>query len=150
MKKMYITTPIYYVNDEPHIGHAYTTILADVINRYYKSIGYKTFFLTGTDEHGLKVQQAAVKNNVTPQQHVDKHVIAFKNIWKKLNIDHDFFIRTTDANHQNKVKFALQTLFDKGEIYLDEYEGLYSISEERFITQKEADEGDFREIKKIK
>lgn len=150
MKKMYITTPIYYVNDEPHIGHAYTTILADVINRYYKSIGYKTFFLTGTDEHGLKVQQAAVKNNVTPQQHVDKHVIAFKNIWEKLNIDHDFFIRTTDANHQNKVKFALQTLFDKGEIYLDEYEGLYSISEERFITQKEADEGDFREIKKIK
>ena len=97
MKKMYITTPIYYVNDEPHIGHAYTTILADVINRYYKSIGYKTFFLTGTDEHGLKVQQAAVKNNVTPQQHVDKHVIAFKNIWEKLNIDHDFFIRTTDA-----------------------------------------------------
>ena len=87
---------------------------------------------------------------MTPQQHVDKHVIAFKNIWEKLNIDHDFFIRTTDANHQNKVKFALQTLFDKGEIYLDEYEGLYSISEERFITQKEADEGDFREIKKIK
>ena len=73
---------------------------------------------------------------MTPQQHVDKHVIAFKNIWEKLNIDHDFFIRTTDANHQNKVKFALQTLFDKGEIYLDEYEGLYSISEERFITQR--------------
>ena len=150
MTKKYITTPIYYVNDEPHIGHAYTTILADVMNRYYKSIGYNTFFLTGTDEHGLKVQQAAQKKNVDPQNHVDKHVAAFKNIWKKLNINYDYFIRTTDKSHQDKVKYALQTLYDKGEIYLDEYEGLYSISEERFITQKEADEGDFREIKKIK
>jgi len=150
MKKFYITTPIYYVNDEPHIGHAYTTILADVINRYYKGIGYHTFFLTGTDEHGLKVQQAAQKNKISPQIHVNKHVEAFQKIWKKLNIEYDYFIRTTDANHIKKVQYALQYLYDKGEIYLDEYEGLYSVSEERFITQKEADEGDFREIKKIK
>tara|TARA_B110000263_G_scaffold56095_1_gene47602 strand:- start:220 stop:1725 length:1506 start_codon:yes stop_codon:yes gene_type:complete len=150
MKKFYITTPIYYVNDEPHIGHAYTTILADVINRYYKGIGYKTFFLTGTDEHGLKVQQAAQKNKRTPQNHVNQHVEAFQNIWKKLNIEYDYFIRTTDTQHIQKVQYALKYLYDKGEIYLDEYEGLYSVSEERFITQKEADEGNFREIKKIK
>lgn len=150
MKKFYITTPIYYVNDEPHIGHAYTTILADVINRYYKSIGYSTFFLTGTDEHGLKVQQAAQNNNISPQKHVDKHVKVFQKVWKKLNIKYDYFVRTTELQHIKKVQYALQLLFDNGEIYLDEYEGLYSISEERFITQKEADEGDFREVKKIK
>jgi len=150
MKKFYITTPIYYVNDEPHIGHAYTTILADVINRYYKGIGYKTFFLTGTDEHGLKVQQAAQKNKKTPQNHVDQHVEAFQKIWKKLNIKYDYFIRTTDTQHIKKVQYALKYLYDKGEIYLDEYEGLYAVAEERFITQKEADEGNFREIKKIK
>ena len=150
MKKFYITTPIYYVNDEPHIGHAYTTILADVINRYYKANGYNTFFLTGTDEHGLKVQQAAQKNKTLPQNHVDKHVKTFKKVWGNLNIEYDYFMRTTDSQHIQKVQYALQTLFDKKEIYLDEYEGLYSVSEERFITQKEADEGDFREIKKIK
>ena len=150
MKKIYITTPLYYVNDEPHIGHAYTTILADVINRYYKLIGYNTFFLTGTDEHGLKVQQAAFKNNQSPQKHVDMYVEKFKKIWNKLNIKYDYFIRTTDKQHTQKVQQVLQFLYDKGEIYLDEYEGLYSISEERFVTEKEAEEGNFREIKTIK
>ena len=87
MNKLYITTPLYYVNYEPHIGHAYTTILADVINRYYKSIGYETFMLTGTDEHGLKVQQAAIKNNVSPKKHVDDYVMRFKKIWSKLHIE---------------------------------------------------------------
>ena len=125
MKKKYITTPLYYVNDEPHIGHAYTTILADVINRYYKLIGYQTFFLTGTDEHGLKVQQAAFKNNQTPQTHVDIYVKKFKKIWRKLNIKYDYFIRTTDKQHIQQVQHVLQFLYDKGEIYLDEYEGLY-------------------------
>ena len=150
MNKFYITTPLYYVNDEPHIGHAYTTILADVINRYNKSIGYDTFLLTGTDEHGLKVQQAANKNNVSPQNHVNDYVTRFKKTWKKLNIKYDYFIRTTDKNHIQKVQLILQKLYDKGDIYLDEYEGLYSISEERFITEKEAEEGNYREIKKIK
>ena len=150
MKKKYITTPLYYVNDEPHIGHAYTTILADVINRYYKLIGYNTFFLTGTDEHGLKVQQAAFKNNQSPQKHVDMYVEKFKKIWNKLNIKYDYFIRTTDKQHIQQVQHVLQFLYDKGEIYLDEYEGLYSISEERFVTEKEAEEGNFREIKTIK
>ena len=150
MNKLYITTPLYYVNDEPHIGHAYTTILADVINRYYKSIGYETFMLTGTDEHGLKVQQAAIKNNVSPQKHVDDYVIRFKKIWSKLHIEYDCFIRTTDSKHIQKVKEVLNKLYDQGDIYLDEYEGLYSVSEERFITEKEAEEGNYREIKKIK
>jgi len=150
MKKIYITTPLYYVNDEPHIGHAYTTILADVISRYYKLIGYKTFFLTGTDEHGLKVQQAAIENNESPKTHVDKYVKKFKHIWGKLNIQYDYFIRTTDSQHIKQVQYVLNFLFDKGEIYLDEYEGFYSISEERFITEKEAEEGNYREVKKIK
>jgi methionyl-tRNA synthetase len=150
MNKFYITTPLYYVNDEPHIGHAYTTILADVINRYYQSIDYDTFFLTGTDEHGQKVQEAAKKNNVTPKEHVDKFVKRFQQTWKSLDIKYNDFIRTTEKRHTNKVQEILNDLYSKGEIYKNEYEGLYSVSEERFITEKEAEEGNFREIKKLK
>ena len=150
MDTFYITTPLYYVNDEPHIGHAYTTILADVIARYYKSKGYNTFFLTGTDEHGQKVQEAAKKNNVTPKDHVDKFVDRFKDTWKKLDIKYDDFIRTTETRHTKQVQFVLNYLFTKGEIYQKEYTGLYSVSEERFITEKEAEEGGYREIKKLK
>jgi len=150
MNKFYITTPLYYVNDEPHIGTAYTTILADVINRYYQSIGYDTFFLTGTDEHGQKVQEAAKKNNVLPKEHVDQVVQRFKEVWANLNIEYNDFIRTTETRHTKRVQEVLNDLFKKGEIYKNEYEGLYSVSEERFITEKEAEEGDFREIKKLK
>lgn len=150
MNKFYITTPLYYVNDEPHIGTAYTTILADVINRYYQSIGYDTFFLTGTDEHGQKVQEAANKNNVLPKEHVDQVVQRFKEVWANLNIEYNDFIRTTETRHTERVQEVLNDLFKKGEIYKNEYEGLYSVSEERFITEKEAEEGDFREIKKLK
>ena len=150
MKKFYITTPLYYVNDEPHIGHAYTTILADVISRIKKIQKYDVFFLTGTDEHGQKVQEAAEKRNVSPKNHVDEYVERFKKTWDKLDIDYSYFIRTTETNHQDKVKKILCDLYEKGEIYFDEYEGLYSVSEERFITQKEMEEGNFREIKKIK
>ena len=150
MSKFYITTPLYYVNDEPHIGHAYTTILADVISRIKKKQNSDVFFLTGTDENGQKVQEAAEKRNVSPKEHVDEYVARFKNTWKKLNIDYDYFIRTTDENHKNRVKEILNNLYETGEIYFDEYEGLYSVSEERFITEKEMEEGNFREIKKIK
>ena len=149
-KKFYITTPIYYVNDEPHIGHAYTTILADVISRIQKIQGKEVFFLTGTDEHGQKVQEAANKNKTTPQEHVDKNVQRFKKAWANINIEYSDFIRTTDKRHTDRVKDILNYLFSKDEIYKNEYEGLYSVSEERFITQKEADEGDFREVKKLK
>ncbi len=150
MKKIYITTPLYYVNDKPHIGHAYTTILADVISRIYKVQGYDVHFLTGTDEHGQKVQEAAENRSVSPQTHVDEYVQRFKSVWDKLDIQYTDFIRTTEDRHVERVKEVLTFLKEKGDIYIDEYEGLYSVSEERFITEKEADEGDFREIKKLK
>jgi len=150
MKNFYITTPLYYVNDEPHIGHAYTTILADVIARSQRMQQHNVFFLTGTDEHGQKVQEAAKRNNINPQEHVDEYVKRFKSAWKGLNIDYSYFIRTTDKKHTDKVKKVLTYLYSKDEIYLNEYEGLYSVSEERFVTEKEVEEGDFREIKKLK
>ena len=150
MSKFYITTPLYYVNDEPHIGHAYTTILADVISRIKRIQNQDVFFLTGTDEHGQKVQEAANKKGVSPKDHVDKYVKRFQKTWEKLNISHDYFIRTTDKEHTDRVLEILSSLYKKGDIYFDEYEGLYSVSEERFITEKERDEGNFREIKKIK
>ena len=152
MKKptFYITTPLYYVNDEPHIGHAYTTILADVISRFQKSLGNDVYFLTGTDEHGQKVQEASKKRNMDPQNHADEYVQRFINLWKKLDIKYDDFIRTTEKRHTDRVKDLLMILWEKGEIYQDEYEGLYSVSEERFITEKEYETGEFREVKKIK
>ena len=150
MKKFYITTPIYYVNDEPHIGHAYTTILADVLARFHKIQGDDVFFLTGTDEHGQKVQEAALKRNISPKKHVDEYVLRFKKTWEKLNINYDDFIRTTEERHTDRVKEVLLFLKDKGDIYLDEYEGLYSVSEERFITERESEEGDFKEVKVLK
>ena len=149
-KKFYITTPLYYVNDEPLIGHSYTTILADVISRIHRMNNEDVYFLTGTDEHGQKVQEAAEKRKVTPKVHVDEYVIRFKNTWDKLKIKYDDFIRTTESRHTDRVKDILIYLKDKGDIYMDEYEGLYSVSEERFITEKEAEEGNFRGIKKLK
>lgn len=149
-KKFYITTPLYYVNDKPHIGHAYTTVLADVLARYKKMFNENVFFLTGTDEHGQKVQEAADKFNTSAKQHVDKFHKNYIELWNKLNINYDKFIRTTDRNHQNKVKTMLQNLWERDEIYLSEYEGLYSVSEERFITEKEYKEGNFRQVTKLK
>jgi len=150
MSKFYITTPLYYVNDEPHIGHAYTTILADVISRIKKIKNDDVFFLTGTDEHGQKVQEAADRRGVSPKDHVDEYVKRFRDTWGELNINYDHFIRTTDTHHKDRVKEILSDLYKKGDIYFDEYEGLYSVSEERFITEKEKEEGNFRQIKKIK
>ncbi len=140
MKNFYVTTPIYYVNDAPHIGHSYTTVLADILTRFHKLLGYQTFFLTGTDEHGQKVQRAAEKRGVSPQEHVDEYNLRFKNLWKKMGINYDYFIRTTDADHKKFVSDCLQMLWDKGEIYSKEYEGWYSVGEERFFTQDELDE----------
>ena len=119
MNTFYITTPIYYVNDEPHIGHAYTTILADVISRFQRKLGNDVYFLTGTDEHGQKVQEAANKRNVQPQDHADEYVERFKNAWTNLDIDYDYFIRTTDFNHKDSVKEILSFLYDKEDIYFD-------------------------------
>lgn len=133
----YFTTPIYYVNDTPHIGHAYTTVVADVLNRYQKLFGRESFFLTGTDEHGQKVESAAKKRGLDPQAHCDEMVENFKATWKELNIEPDIFMRTTFPYHKKAVQDCLQKLYDKGEIYSREYEGWYSVSEEIFYTQKD-------------
>ena len=146
----YISTPIYYVNDKPHIGHAYTTILADVIARFYRQLNYDTFFLTGLDEHGQKVQEAASNRKVEPQDHCNEMAPRFTELWEKLHISNDDFIRTTEERHKKVVQEFLQLVFDKGDIYKDEYTGLYSVSEERFITEKEAESGMFRDIKELK
>lgn len=141
MNHFYVTTPIYYVNDVPHIGHAYTTILADVLTRYHKLFGAETFFLTGTDEHGQKVQKSAEDRGVSPQAHCDEYVKRFQDIWKELNIDYDFFIRTTAEFHKKVVQDCLQELYDKDEIYENEYEGWYSVSEEMFYSEEDLVDG---------
>ena len=139
--KYYVTTPIYYVNDRPHIGHAYTTVLADVLARYHRLLDVPTWFLTGTDEHGQKVQRAAEKAGISPQAHVDAQVAAFQELWKKLEITHDDFIRTTEPRHVRVVQQWLQTLYDAGEIYRDEYNGWYCVPDERFFAEEELVDG---------
>ena len=137
----YITTPIYYVNDVPHIGHAYTTIAADVLARYWRLRGRDVLFLTGLDEHGQKVQQAAAKAGIDPQTHCDKLAPQFQQLWKRLNISNDAFIRTTDDQHKRIVQRYLQELFDKGLIYQDSYTGWYCTFDERFWTEKDVADG---------
>ncbi len=137
----YITTPIYYVNDVPHIGHAYTTVAADVLARYWRLRGRDVFFLTGLDEHGQKVQQAAAKAGIDPQAHCDKLAPQFQDLWKRLNISNDAFIRTTDAPHKSVVQRYLQELFDKQLIYKDDYTGWYCTFDERFWTDKDIEAG---------
>ena len=137
----YITTPIYYVNDKPHLGHAYTTIAADVVTRWHKLKGREAYFLTGTDEHGQKVFEAAQKRGISPQQHVDELCEPFKALWSRLDIEHDDFIRTTEKRHTTVVQDVLQRLFDEGDIYTADYEGWYSTSAERFWTEKDLVDG---------
>ena len=152
--KFYVTTPIYYVNDQPHIGHAYTTILADVLARYHRLLKAPTFFLTGTDEHGQKVRKAAQEAGITPQQQADQTVVRFQMLWKKLQITHDDFIRTTEARHKESVQAILKDLYDRGEIYRAEYDGWYCVPCERFFTEKDLLEGQcpecHRAVEKIK
>ncbi len=140
-KTFYITTPIYYVNDIPHIGHAYTTIAADVLARYHRLAGSKVFFLTGTDEHGQKIQEAAGERNISPQQHCDAMVVRFQDLWKKLNISNDDFIRTTEERHTTVVQEILTRLHKKEDIYQTSYEGWYCVPDERFWTEKDLIEG---------
>ncbi len=135
--RFYITTPIYYVNDTPHIGHAYTTVVADVLARYHKLLGHEVKFLTGVDEHGQKVQNATIKKGIEPQAYCDEMAENFKNIWKELQIDYDIFFRTTDTFHKKAVQDCLQELWDKDEIYAEDYDGLYCVSEEILYTEKD-------------
>jgi methionyl-tRNA synthetase len=137
----YITTPIYYVNDVPHIGHAYTTVAADVLARYWRLRGRDVFFLTGLDEHGQKVQQAAAKAGVDPQAHCDKLAPQFQELWKRLNISNDAFMRTTDTGHKLVVQQYLEELHDKNLIYKDDYTGWYCTFDERFWTEKDVEDG---------
>ncbi|MBW1676033.1 MAG: methionine--tRNA ligase, partial [Deltaproteobacteria bacterium] len=137
----YITTPIYYVNAEPHLGHAYTTIVADVIARFYGLAGFETFFLTGTDEHGDKVVEAATKAGETVKAYVDRISATFREAWPKLDIVNDYFIRTTDKKHQDTVKKILSLVHQKGDIYFGEYEGKYCVGCERFYTDTELVDG---------
>ena len=133
-KKVYITTPIYYVNDVAHIGHAYTTIIADMLARYSRLVGYDTFFLTGTDEHGQKIADSAAIRGKTPKEYADEISGKFKTLWDDFDISYDKFIRTTDEDHKIGVQKAFQKMFDKGDIYKGNYEGNYCVSCETFFT----------------
>lgn len=137
----YVTTPLYYVNDQPHIGHAYTTILADVFARYHRLWGEEVFFLTGTDEHGQKLQETATRAGKTPLEFCDMMVERFKELWRKLEISYDDFIRTTEARHVQVVQKVLSDLYERGEIYTDSYSGWYCVPCERFWTEKDLVEG---------
>jgi len=137
----YVTTPIYYVNDVPHIGHAYTTIAADILARYKRLEGEQVFFLTGTDEHGQKVEKAARERGIDPKAHCDEMVKRFQSLWQRLTISNNDFIRTTEVRHKTVVQKILQDLYDRGEIYEDNYEGWYCVPCERFWTEKDLTEG---------
>jgi methionyl-tRNA synthetase len=136
-----LTTPIYYVNDVPHIGHAYTTVAADVLARWRRLLGDDVFFLTGTDEHGLKVQRSAEAKGVTPKEMVDRTAPAFRRAWDELDISYDDFIRTTEPRHHRAVQDFLQRVHDAGDIELGTYEGLYCVACEAYYTEDELVDG---------
>ena len=134
MKNFYITTPIYYVNAKPHLGHAYTTIVADSLSRFHKTLGDNTMFLTGTDEHGDKIVKAAEKQGVSPKEFVDGISGLFQQLWPHLGIENDAFVRTTDEDHKARVQRFLQQVYDAGDIYFGEFGGHYCYGCERFYT----------------
>lgn len=140
MGKFYITTPIYYVNAEPHVGHAYTSIAADALARYHSLKGDDVFFLTGVDEHGANIEKIAAEKGISPQQYCDQMAPTFTNLWKKLNISHDIFLRTTSELHKRGVAKLLTSLHEAGDIYKDKYEGYYCRPCESFYTDKELGE----------
>ncbi len=140
-RTFYITTPIYYVNDVPHIGHAYTTVACDTVSRYKRLCGYDVCFLTGTDEHGQKIEQAAQKKGITPKQLADEVVTRYQGLWKTLNISNDRFIRTTDEKHKEAVRKIFNTMKEKGDIYLGHYEGWYCTPCETYLTETQLLDG---------
>lgn len=139
--RFYISTPIYYVNAEPHLGHAYTTIVADVMTRFHRLMGREAFFVTGTDEHGDKILEAARKHGAEPKTYVDQVSESFRSLWPRLNCAYDRFIRTTDPQHIRVVQGILQRVYDCGDIYFGRYKGLYCTGCERFYTERELDGG---------
>ena len=141
LKKFFITTPIYYINDVPHIGHSCTTIAADIIARLHRQLGEKVFFLTGTDEHGQKVDEAAKKLKLKTQDYCDQISPRFKEAWKSLNISFDYFIRTTDKKHKKVVKEVMEKIYKKGDVYKAKYEGWYCVGCEKFLTESDLVDG---------
>ena len=141
MGKYYLTTPIYYVNARPHLGHAYTTIVGDALARWHRLLGDDVYFLTGTDEHGLKIQQAADAAGTTPQAFTDSIAPLFRQAWERLNISNNDFIRTTEPRHRAGVEKLLQACFDAGDIELDTYKGLYCVACEAYFTDDDLDNG---------
>jgi len=141
LEKFYLTTPIYYVNDVPHIGHAYTTIAADVLARYKRLAGYEVFFLTGTDEHGIKIERSARERGVSPQEWTDTISDHFRHLWARLNISYDDFIRTSQPRHKAVAQAVFQKAYEKGDIYKGLYEGWYCIPDETFLLESELQGG---------
>jgi methionyl-tRNA synthetase len=141
LEKFYLTTPIYYVNDVPHIGHAYTTIAADVLARYKRLVGYEVFFLTGTDEHGIKIERSARERGVSPQEWTDTISDHFRYLWARLNISYDDFIRTSQPRHKAVAQAVFQKAYEKGDIYKGLYEGWYCIPDETFLLESELQGG---------
>lgn len=139
-QRFYITTPIYYVNDKPHIGHMYTTVLADVIARYRRMMGQEVYFLTGTDEHGQKIEKVAISKNLSPKTLVDEVMLNFQNLWEKMGITNDYFVRTTDIKHKDLIQKWFGQLLATGDIYKATYKGLYSVSDEAYVTEVQATE----------
>ncbi len=150
MERFTVTTPIFYANGRPHIGHAYTIIAADILARLNQLLGKEIFFLTGTDEHGAKVAEAAEKNGKTPQEFVDEIAGSFQSTWKELGIEYTDFIRTTEERHEKAVVFALKKLKEKGVLYEKKYKGLYCTGCEAFVTEKDLDENGFEPLHKTK
>ena len=140
----YVTTPIYYVNDRPHIGHVYTTTLADVLARYHRLLGHDVFFLTGTDEHAAKVVDAAAERDLTPQAWADQNAAAFQTTFRKLGLSNDDFIRTSQDRHKQRVVDYVQRLLDAGDVYEGEYEGWYDAGQEEYVPENKAAEYDFK------
>ena len=139
--RFYVTTPIYYVNDVPHLGHAYTTIAADIVARNHRQRGYETFFLTGVDEHGTKVRQVAEAEGVSPQEFVDRISVVWRELSARIDAEPDFFIRTSDAEHTEFVRDFLQRMHDNGDVYEDVYAGLYCVGCEAFKLESELVDG---------
>ena len=153
-KTYYLTTPIYYPSGKFHIGTAYTTVLADTIKRYKKLKGYETYLLTGTDEHGQKIEEVAKKQNMKPQEYVDGAAKAAKELWKLMDINYDDFIRTTEGRHEKVVQKIFDRLMDQGDIYKGEYEGWYCVPCESYFTKTQLVDGKCpdcgREVKLMK
>ena len=143
-QKFYITTPIYYVNDRPHIGHVYTTTIADIVARYHRMVGDDVFFLTGTDEHAAKVVDAAAERGLTAQQWADQNAKAFEDTFKRLGITNNDFIRTSQERHKERVEAYIRKLLESGDVYLGEYKGWYDAGQEEYVPENKAKEYEYK------